>query len=162
MCAKLWTVGPQQYIPTAAVCCGLNSSTARDNVLNSFTDILRAEDSRIPERQKRMDEDLNVSAAWGNIFEWVRSTNKSLAENAVTAEEAASLLGAWERLDTVLGVGTKAATTEVPEELLKLLEERQAARKAKDFKRSDSIRDELKAKGWVIEDTPKGPKLKKI
>ena len=36
------------------------------------------------------------------------------------------------------------------------------ARKAKDFKRSDAIRDELKAKGWVIEDTPKGIKLKKI
>ena len=44
----------------------------------------------------------------------------------------------------------------------RLLEARQAARKAKDFKRSDAIRDELKAKGWVIEDTPKGPKLKKI
>ena len=39
---------------------------------------------------------------------------------------------------------------------------RQAARAAKDFKKSDAIRDELKAKGWVIEDTPKGPKLKKI
>ena len=36
------------------------------------------------------------------------------------------------------------------------------ARKIKDFKRSDAIRDELKAKGWVIEDSPKGTKLKKI
>ena len=42
-----------------------------------------------------------------------------------------------------------------------LLDERQAARKAKDFKRSDAIRDELKAKGWVIEDTPKGARLKR-
>jgi cysteinyl-tRNA synthetase len=42
-----------------------------------------------------------------------------------------------------------------------LLEARQAARKTKDFKRADAIRDELKAKGWGIEDTPKGPKLKK-
>jgi cysteinyl-tRNA synthetase len=46
--------------------------------------------------------------------------------------------------------------------LQKFLEEREAARKAKDFKKSDAIRDELKAQGWVIEDTPKGPKLKKI
>jgi cysteinyl-tRNA synthetase len=46
--------------------------------------------------------------------------------------------------------------------LAALLEARQAARKSKDFKRADAIRDELKAKGWVIEDTPKGPKLKKI
>jgi cysteinyl-tRNA synthetase len=43
-----------------------------------------------------------------------------------------------------------------------LIIERQLARHAKDFKRADAIRDELKAKGWVIEDTPKGPKLKKI
>jgi cysteinyl-tRNA synthetase len=46
--------------------------------------------------------------------------------------------------------------------LAALLEARQAARKSKDFKRADAMRDELKTKGWVIEDTPKGPKLKKI
>jgi cysteinyl-tRNA synthetase len=45
---------------------------------------------------------------------------------------------------------------------LALLEERQAARKSKNFARSDAIRDELKAKGWQIEDTPKGPRLKKL
>jgi cysteinyl-tRNA synthetase len=43
-----------------------------------------------------------------------------------------------------------------------LLEARQAARKAKDFKRSDAVRDQLKAQGWRIEDTPKGPRLKRI
>jgi cysteinyl-tRNA synthetase len=55
-----------------------------------------------------------------------------------------------------------APEAEVPAEVNALLEERQAARKAKDFKRSDAIRDELKAKGWVIEDTPKGARLKRI
>jgi cysteinyl-tRNA synthetase len=44
--------------------------------------------------------------------------------------------------------------------VLALLAERQAARKAKDFKRADAIRDELKSKGWTIEDTATGPKLK--
>jgi len=43
-----------------------------------------------------------------------------------------------------------------------LLDERQAARKAKDFKRADAIRVELKAQGWVIEDTPKGARLKRV
>jgi cysteinyl-tRNA synthetase len=47
-------------------------------------------------------------------------------------------------------------------ELQALLEERQAARKAKDFKRADTIRGELKAKGWVIEDTLKGARLKRV
>ena len=68
---------------------------------------------------------------------------------------------AWEKIDSVLGVGTKSET-EVPAEILALAEARTAAKKAKDFKRADAIRDELKAKGWVIEDTPKGIKLKKI
>jgi cysteinyl-tRNA synthetase len=108
-----------------------------------------------------LDEDLNVAAAWGVVFEWVRETNRKLAANELTAAEAARELNAWETIDCVFGIGVKT-TAEVPAELLALLDERQAARKAKDFKRSDAIRDELKAKGWVIEDTPKGPRLKKI
>jgi cysteinyl-tRNA synthetase len=107
-----------------------------------------------------LDEDLNVAAAWGAIFDWVRETNKALAGNALSAAQAATALAAWERIDTVFGLGA-AREEGAPLQLLALLDERQAARKAKDFKRADAIRDELKAKGWVIEDTPKGPRLKK-
>lgn len=109
-----------------------------------------------------LDEDLNVSAAWGHLFGWVHATNKALTESAVSAQQAAAHLAAWEKIDSILGIGAKALVSQVPEELEQLLEARQAARKAKDFKRADAIRDELKAKGWVIEDTPKGPKLKRI
>ncbi len=108
-----------------------------------------------------LDEDLNISAAWGTVFEWVRETNKRIAENSLGAAEAASALAAWEKVDSVLGIGTKS-DTEIPAEILALAEARTAAKKAKDFKRADAIRDELKTKGWVIEDTAKGPKLKKI
>ena len=71
-------------------------------------------------------------------------------------------MAAWAKVDSVLGVGAKLEAEEIPAEITALLEARQAARQARDFKKSDAIRDELKAKGWVIEDTPKGPKLKKI
>jgi cysteinyl-tRNA synthetase len=108
-----------------------------------------------------LDEDLNVAGAWGHIFEWVRATNKAIAEQQVTPKQAADHIAAWEQLDSVLGVGAKPRSFEVPAELLALLEERQAARKTKDFARSDAIRDELKRKGWIIEDNPKGPKLKR-
>jgi cysteinyl-tRNA synthetase len=64
-------------------------------------------------------------------------------------------------VDSVLGIGVKAET-EIPVAVQALADERTAAKKAKDFKRADAIRDELNAKGWVIEDTPKGIKLKKI
>ncbi|MGO9587755.1 MAG: cysteine--tRNA ligase [Limisphaerales bacterium] len=108
-----------------------------------------------------LDDDLNISAAWAAVFEWVRETNRRLAENSLCATDTPFALAAWDKVDSVLGIGTKSGA-EIPGEILALAEARTAAKKAKDFKRADSIRDELKAKGWVIEDTPKGPKLKKI
>jgi cysteinyl-tRNA synthetase len=107
-----------------------------------------------------LDDDLNISAAWGAVFDWVRETNKRLAGNSLSASDALAALAAWDKVDSVLGIGTKSEV-EIPEEIISLLKARQAARKAKEFKKSDAIRDELKAKGWTIEDTPKGPKLKK-
>ena len=108
-----------------------------------------------------LDDDLNISGAWGVVFEWVRETNRRIAENSLKPADAAAALAAWEKIDAVLGVGAKTET-EVPPEIQALADARTAAKKARDFKRADAIRDELKSKGWAIEDTPKGPKLKKI
>jgi len=108
-----------------------------------------------------LDNDLNISAAWAAIFDWVSDTNKRIARKALSPADAVGLLGAWDQINSVLGIAA-AAETEAPAEIVALLEARQAARKAKDFKRSDEIRDALKAKGWVVEDSPKGPKLKKL
>jgi cysteinyl-tRNA synthetase len=108
-----------------------------------------------------LDDDLNVSAAWAAIFDAARETNRKLSEGAMDAEAAALALATWEKLDSVLGVGAPTEV-EVPADIAALLDARQAARKAKDFKRADAIRDELKAKGWVIEDTPKGARVKRV
>ena len=108
-----------------------------------------------------LDDDLNISAAWGAVFKWVSQTNRVLADNSLTVAGAAAALAAWEKVNAVLGIGL-AAEAEAPPELTALIAERQQARQAKDFKRSDAIRDELKAKGWVIEDSPKGQRLKKL
>ena len=108
-----------------------------------------------------LDDDLNISGAWGAIFEWVRDTNRKLAENALSPAAAAAALATWDRLDSVLGVGAPKEV-EVPAEITALVESRQAARKAKDFKRADALRDELKAKGWAIEDTPRGARAKRL
>ncbi|HTD67299.1 MAG TPA: cysteine--tRNA ligase [Candidatus Limnocylindria bacterium] len=127
-----------------------------------------------------LDDDLNVSAAWGSVFEWVRETNRRLASARISSFDAATSFAAWERVNSVFGLGYRPITANlnatlnltltatgtvsdpVPLEVSSLLEARQAARKAKDFKKSDTIRDELKAKGWAIEDTPKGPRLKRV
>jgi cysteinyl-tRNA synthetase len=108
-----------------------------------------------------LDEDFNVSGAWGAIFDWVRENNRLLAGGAMSAERAAPALAAWEKMDSVLALGS-AGEGEAPPEAQGLLEARQAARKAKDFKRADAMREELKAKGWTIEDTPSGARLKKM
>jgi cysteinyl-tRNA synthetase len=115
--------------------------------------------------EKALDDDLNISAAWAAVFEWIRETNKRLAAHEVTPEEATSLFAAWQRINSVLGLHTKdeiELAEKLDESLQKLLEARQAARIAKDFKKSDSIRDELKLKGWAIEDKPTGARLKKL
>jgi cysteinyl-tRNA synthetase len=108
-----------------------------------------------------LDNDLNISGAWGAIFEWVRENNRLISANQMSAEKAASAVAAWNKINSVLGLSA-VGEAEIPAELTALLDERNAARKAKDFKRADAIRDELKAKGWAIEDTPKGARLKKI
>ena len=108
-----------------------------------------------------LDDDLNISGAWGAVFEWVRDTNRKLAEKSLDAAAAAAALAAWDKLDSVVGVGAPREVV-VPAEITALVEARQAARKARDFKRADAIRDELKAKGWVIEDTPKGARAKRL
>jgi cysteinyl-tRNA synthetase len=54
-----------------------------------------------------------------------------------------------------------AAALDTPAEVTALLEARQAARRARDFARADTLRKELQARGWLIEDTPKGPRLKR-
>lgn len=103
-----------------------------------------------------MDDDLNISGALGVLFEFIRDANK----RALTPDESASVLATWQQLDQVLGLGLPVKS-EVPAEVQALVEERQAARKSKNFKRSDEIRDQLKVQGWVIEDTPQGPRAKR-
>jgi cysteinyl-tRNA synthetase len=95
------------------------------------------------------------------VFDWVRDTNRRIAANSLSAQEAVEALATWAEFDRVLGLELRHSDN-MPGEIRALADERTFAKKAKDFKRADAIRDELKVKGWVIEDTPKGPKLKKL
>ena len=115
----------------------------------------------IADFEAALDDDLNISAALGVLFNFIRDTNKRLTSNTVPSAEAATILHAWQRFDTVLGLGMPQRGA-APAEVLALADQRQAARKAKDFKLADTLRDELKNRGWVVEDTASGPKLKKL
>ena len=109
-----------------------------------------------------MNEDLNVSAAWGAVFVWISELNRAIAANQLSANQAAAAVSAWRQVGVGLFGLDMPGEFEVPSDIAALFEARQTARKTKDFKKSDAIRDELKSKGWAIEDTPKGPKLKKL
>ncbi|HKS37959.1 MAG TPA: cysteine--tRNA ligase [Verrucomicrobiae bacterium] len=111
-----------------------------------------------------LDSDLNVSAAWASVFEVVSELNALTRSDSVAIGDSdrlrlAGLLSTLKAMLSVFGIDERAQA-EAPPEIIALLEQRQASRKARDFKRSDTIRDELKARGWIIEDTPKGPRLK--
>ena len=107
-----------------------------------------------------MDDDLNVARAWAVVFDWVRETNRQLAAKTMTTVQAASALAGWTQINSVLGLGRRVAE-EAPAELMALAQERVLAKKAKDFAKADQLRQQVKAQGWVIEDTPTGPRLKR-
>lgn len=108
-----------------------------------------------------MDDDLNISGALGTVFNFIRDVNKKIDTGRVGAEGAANALELLDRLDHVTGVFAPAALEEAPQEVLDQAMARQQARRNKDFAAADAIRDALAAQGWVIEDTPDGPRVKR-
>ena len=108
-----------------------------------------------------MDDDLNTADALGVLFEFARAANTFVSEprGKVAIETGRSL---FSELTGVLGLLDRTKAEEYPAEALALLEERQSARKAKDFARADRMRDALKDMGYAVEDTAAGPKLKKL
>ncbi len=107
-----------------------------------------------------MDDDLNISTALGALFDFVRDVNKLLLEGKVSRENANDALEFLKKVDTVLNIMDFEGES-APKDILELAHKREAARKAKDFKLADSIRNEIAQKGYVLEDTKEGIRIKK-
>ena len=108
-----------------------------------------------------LDDDLNVSRAWASVFDWVGDSNRRLGDGSLDPRQAAAGLAAWNRVDSVFGLGNPAVD-EAPEEIQALARDRAAAKQDRDFARADALRGELRSRGWIVDDTPKGPKLKRV
>jgi cysteinyl-tRNA synthetase len=107
-----------------------------------------------------LDDDLNISGALGEVFNFVKETNKLMSAKTLSKADAAKAVEALEKFDTVLGVLPKKEAG-IDADIQALIDERIAARKEKNFARSDAIRDQLQAMGIILEDTPKGTTWKR-
>ena len=103
-----------------------------------------------------MEDDFNTADAVSAIFEIVRESNSTVKD--FSADYAKKVLKVLEDLCGVLGIETTKEEEILDEEIEKLIEERQAARKNKDFARADEIRDQLLEQGIVLKDTREGVK----
>lgn len=110
-----------------------------------------------------MDDDLNTADAISVIFEIIRDVN-TYVKDGCSKEFAAECLELIKSLADVLGLLPEESDGEnaIPDEVLQLVQERQDARRAKNFSRADEIRDILKEKGFAVEDTPQGPKVVRL
>ncbi len=112
----------------------------------------------IPDRfAEALDDDLNISAALGFLFESIRETNRAMDRGELSAETARAWLAWWERIDQVLQLAGQE--TLLPAEVTQLADDRERARQAKDWKKSDQLRDALNALGWDVRDTKDGQKV---
>ena len=106
-----------------------------------------------------MDDDLNTADAIGAIFELVKEGN--LAITADTARAAIkSTLSTLKEMTDVLGILTRENDA-IPDDIKALVEQRKQARAEKNWAESDRLRDEITARGFVLEDTPKGAKVRR-
>ena len=108
-----------------------------------------------------MDDDLNISEALASVFELIRQVNILIDDNELTKNDAELILSYLKRFDKVLGIIFVGKDEIADNEILPLLEERNRARKERNFQRADEIRNYLLEKGIILEDTKTGTRWKR-
>jgi len=108
-----------------------------------------------------LDDDLNVSAALAALFDLVRDANRRIAARSISTSDAGRIAAFLRDLDRVLGILPAEADALEPE-LAALVQARAAARAARDWARSDQLRDELAARGVAVEDTRDGQRWRRL
>lgn len=103
-----------------------------------------------------MDDDLNTADGVAAVFELVKNINTSILDKEVSKNVCQTAATVFDELCDVLGILYNRKNNDVDSDIEALIEERQQARANKDWATADRIRDELKAKGIILKDTPQG------
>ena len=108
-------------------------------------------------------DDLNTSGAFGAVFSFIRRINPLITAGKIKKNDAFFILEKLDELDSILGLLDVAPLEpSVPEEVRKIVMERETARKNKDFQRSDRLRKRLIELGFEVIDTPEGPRIRQF
>lgn len=109
-----------------------------------------------------MDDDINVQNGIATVYELVKYANVYAQQDSVSLGAIQAIKKELVELMSIFGVKLEASDNQINDKKIKqLIEERNIARKNKDFARSDEIRDNLKKQGIILEDTPQGTRYKK-
>jgi cysteinyl-tRNA synthetase len=128
-----------------------------------------------------LDNDLDISGALGHLFDLIRESNRAMKDRALDENSAYQVLEKWREISKILAIekstdvkvlggeahgatGTTFILTsndEISPEIATLAFEREQARLAKDWRKSDELRDELAARGWEARDTKDGQKIRR-
>jgi cysteinyl-tRNA synthetase len=106
-----------------------------------------------------MDDDLNISGALAAIFDFMKEINKIMS--LISFQDAEKIKTAMMGFDSIIGV-MKKEKLHIPEEVELLALKREEARKNKNFKLSDELRDKIKTLGFILEDSKEGARIKKL
>lgn len=152
----------------------LHQTEAELRYLDTFTDRLRvragsahplASDSsnRIMEDWKSaMNDDFNTPKALASLFELASEGNRLLDENKLSPEHAMGILGILQAIDSVFSfLFQSRQEVAVPHEIQEIVARREQARQEKNWKESDVLRESIEEKGWEVQDTPRGPHIRK-
>ncbi len=109
--------------------------------------------------EEALDKDLNISGALGVLFTIITESNSALDKGQLAPAHARRLLEWWGRINRTLAIEPDANANAYPAEVQTLLDQRAQARAAKEWKRSDELRDAVAALGWAVKDTKDGQKV---
>jgi cysteinyl-tRNA synthetase len=110
--------------------------------------------------EKHLDNDINTPRALAVVFDLIKKANHLIDQNKLSQQQAQAISQLLTDFDKVFGILKPSKKITIPKAIQQLIKQREQARRKHDWPKADQIRKQIEAKGYQIEDTEKGPKIK--